>query len=270
VYLEYFNLREPPFNCTPGPRFFYLSAAHSRALDHLRFGVEQRRGFIVLTGEIGAGKTTLCRRLLGELGPAYPTAVILNPSLSETQLLRAIVQEFGIADPKGDRLRLRDTLNGYLLGELAAGRTPVLLIDEAQHMNLELLEQIRLLSNLETEDRKLVQIVLSGQPELGRKLSDPRLRQLRQRITVSDHLGPIAPAETRDYIRHRLTVAGANGRPTFDADTTPLIHRHAGGLPRLLNALCDLSLLAAYVDRVDSVTCRHVAAAVDDLKGTLA
>jgi len=269
MYGDYFNLREAPFNGTPNPRFLYLSAGHHRALDHLRFGVEHRRGFVVLTGEVGAGKTTLCRTLLGQLGPQFRTALILNPSLSETQLLRAVVTEFGVCDPKGDRLKLRETLNAFLINELAADRICVLIIDEAQHMSIELLEKVRLLSNLETEDRKLMQIVLAGQPELARKLADPRLRQLRQRVTVSDHLGPIGLDETCHYIRHRLAVAGANGRPAFDPESLPLIHRHAAGLPRLLNAICDLALLAAYADRVDRVTPQHVTAAAEDLKGSL-
>ncbi|NOT00832.1 MAG: AAA family ATPase [Phycisphaerales bacterium] len=269
MYLDFFGLNEPPFNNTPAPRFLYPARGHAAALRHLVYGVEHRRGFILLTGDIGSGKTTLCRALLEQLRGRCRTALILNPALSESQLLRAIVHELGLKPPRGDRLALREALTACLLEEAAAGRDVVLIIDEAQHLNCRLLEQIRLLSNLETDDRKLLQIVLAGQPELADRLADPRLRQLRQRVTVRFHLGPIGADETEAYIRHRIHVAGGNGRPGFAPEAVRDIHENARGLPRLLNALCDMSLLAAFGRGEECVGIEHVRDGVEELKGCL-
>lgn len=269
MYLDYFGLGELPFNVTPSPRFLYLGSGHRRAMDLLLYGVKQRKGFIVLTGDVGTGKTTLCRALLDRLGRDYRTALILNPCLSETQLLRAIVTELGISDARGDRLKLREMLNACLLDELAARRDVVLIIDEAQHLGLDLLEQVRLLSNLETDDRKLLQIVLAGQPELAARLADPRIRQLRQRITVRCNLQPITYQETEDYIRHRLAVAGGNGQPSFDPGAVQIVYEHSSGVPRLVNAICDMALLAAYTDQQVRVDRRHVESAVNELQESL-
>ncbi len=269
MYVKYFGLNELPFNVTPNPRFLFDTAVHREGLDHLMFGITQRRGFVLLTGDVGTGKTTLCRAMLERLGDAYATALILDPCLSETQLLRAILHELGFDEAKGDRLALRERLNRYLLDEASAGREVVLIIDEAQHLSATQLEQVRLLSNLETNDRKLLQIVLSGQPELSQRLSGPGLRQLRQRITVRYHLGPIARTETDGYIRHRLQVAGAGRHPSFDSDAVAEIHEHAAGIPRLVNALSDVSLLAAFAGRQHQVSHAHVASAVEELKDSL-
>jgi len=269
VYLDYFGLRELPFNITPSPRFLYRTEGHRRALEHIVFGVRQRKGFILLTGDVGTGKTTLCRAMLQTLGTNYRTALILNPCLSATQLLRAIVAELGITPAKGDQLRLRELLNELLLNELSADRDVVLVIDEAQLLSFELLEQIRLLSNLETDDRKLIQIVLSGQPELSRKLADTRLRQLRQRITTRCHLDPISRDETERYIHHRLRIAGGSDRPSFTAPAIDSVHCHSCGVPRLVNAICDMSLLSAYAQQQNRVNTEHVESAVGDLRESL-
>jgi len=245
VYLKHFNLREYPFSLTPSTRFLYWTESHRLALEHLLYGIRQRKGFMLLTGEIGSGKTTLCRKLLDEVDSHVVTALVLNPVLSEPQFLRLILGEFGITDVRGDRLRLRERLDRFLLQQAAYDRDVVLIIDEAQNLS-PTMEHIRLLSNLETEDRKLLQIVLVGQPELRTTLQDPRLLQLRQRITVRYHLGRLSRQDTGGYLHHRLQTAGANGTPRFDNGSIDLLHRFSEGIPRRLSAAADMALLAAY------------------------
>lgn len=267
MYNQFYGFREPPFNITPDPRFLFFSDRHREAFDHLLFGIRERKGFIQITGEVGAGKTTLCRALLEELGPTYRTALILNPTLSPDELLRTVLAELGLSAPAGDRVAAIEVLNRFLLAQLSEGNDVVLLIDEAQDLSSELLEQIRLLSNLETDQRKLLQIVLVGQPELREKLDRRELRQLRQRITVRYHLAPLTREETERYISHRLRVAGANGRPSFDRWAVRRIYRYSRGVPRLINAVCDKALLAGYVAGEDLLTGRHVRLAVRELEG---
>jgi general secretion pathway protein A len=267
MYNAFYGFREAPFNLTPDPRFLYYGERHREALEHLRYGIEERKGFIQITGEVGAGKTTLCRAFLAELGPRFRTALVLNPVLTATQLLRTILDELEIAVRRADRVTYLQALNEFLLAEAAAGNDVVLLVDEAQDLTPELLEQIRLLSNLETDSRKLLQIALVGQPELRDKLDDPSLRQLRQRITVRYHLPPLTSAETAEYIHHRLQVAGAGARPTFDRWAVWRIHRYSGGVPRLINAVVDKTLLCGYVTGEDHLTGRHVRRAVRELEG---
>lgn len=268
MYNQFYGFSEPPFNITPDPRFLFFSDRHREAFDHLLFGIRERKGFIQITGEVGAGKTTLCRALLEELGPAYKTALILNPMLTSGELLRTILRELGLEVPRRGRAEALQVLNQFLLDQLATGNDVVLLIDEAQNLTPELLEQIRLLSNLETDQRKLLQIVLMGQPELREKLDAPSLRQLRQRITVRYHLAPLTREETERYIEHRLRVAGGNGRPAFDRWAVWRIFRYSRGVPRLINAVCDKALLAGYVAGEDRLTGRHVRRAVRELEGT--
>jgi general secretion pathway protein A len=196
------------------------------------------------------------------------TALILNPVMTGIQLVRTILHEFGLEDRGNDRIQLLRRLNEFLLERLRVGQDVVLFVDEAQDMSDDLLEEIRLLSNLETDDRKLVQIVLIGQPELRRRLNKPELRQLRQRITVRYHLGPIERDETEAYIQHRLTIAGSNGRPTFSPGAIRAIHHHSRGVPRLINALCDKTLLAGYVEGEEELTRRQVRRAIRDLEGS--
>ena len=267
MYLSYYNLREAPFNITPDPRFLFFSAKHQEAFNHLLFGIHERKGFIELTGEVGAGKTTICRKLLEELGPNYKTALILNPCLSSHQLLKAIVLEFGLKAHGIDRVAYLDALNEFVLAEVNLGNDVVLIIDEAQDLSDELLEQVRLLSNLETDHQKLLQIVLMGQPELRDKLAQPELRQLRQRITVRYHLSPLDLAETAYYVNHRLTLAGANGRPQFDESAIKLVYRYSGGVPRLINAVCDKALLAGFVTQTDILNKKVLKLAIEELEG---
>lgn len=269
MYNHFYGFLEAPFNITPDPRFLFLGDRHREAFHHVLFGIRERKGFIQLTGEVGAGKTTVCRAILEDLGPRYRTALILNPSLSPLELLRSVLIELGLEAPQ-DRVECLQVLNQFLLDQLAAGNDVVLLIDEAQDMGFELLEQVRLLSNLETDQRKLLQIVLIGQPELRDKLNDPALRQLRQRITVRYHLRPLSRDETEVYIRHRLHVAGGNSRPTFTPWAIRAIHRYAGGVPRLINAACDKALLCGYVEGTDLLTWRHVRRALRELEGDFA
>ncbi len=269
MYNDFYGFRESPFNITPDPRFLFMSERHREAFDHLLFGIRERKGFIQLTGEVGAGKTTLCRATLESLGPAYRTALILNPCLTAAQLVRAILVELGLK-PGRDRARNIEILNRFLLEQVGAGNDVVLLIDEAQDLSAELLEQVRLLSNLETDQRKLLQIVLIGQPELRDKLNDRRLRQLRQRITVRYHLSPLDAHETRHYVRYRLQVAGADGRPSFNRWAFVWIYRYSRGVPRLINAVCDKTLLCGYVDATQELGGRHVRRAIRELEGRVA
>jgi general secretion pathway protein A len=267
MYDQFYGFREPPFNITPDPRFLFFSDRHREAYNHILFGIRERKGFIQVTGEVGAGKTTLCRALLEELGPNYVTALILNPCLNPTQLLRSILTELGLTPGKADRATCLALLNEFLLDQLAKGGDVVLLIDEAQDLSAELLEQVRLLSNLETDQRKLLQIVLIGQPELREKLDDRSLRQLRQRITVRYHLTPLSRPEIERYIQHRLQVVGANGRPAFTSAAIRAIFRYSGGIPRLVNAVCDKALLAGFVEGKDLLTWWQVRRAIRELEG---
>lgn len=247
MYLDFFKLTEMPFNITPDPHYLYMSRQHREAYNHVMYGIRERKGFIQLTGEVGSGKTTLCRAVLAELGQNVQTALILNPCLTEAQLVRAILEDFGLKTAGKDMLKLIGTLNTFLLAKLEARENVALVIDESQNLSLRLMEQIRLLSNLETTHQKLIQIVLVGQPELEDKLKDVALRQLRQRITVRYHLGALDEEEVGAYIAHRLAMAGANKNVTFDSRAVHLAHRYSGGIPRLVNAVCDNALLAGYV-----------------------
>jgi general secretion pathway protein A len=240
MYEEYYGLKAPPFNITPDPAYLFFSRRHRQAFEHILFGVSQRKGFIQITGEIGAGKSTICRKVLEELREDYATALILNPVMTPIQLMRSILRELHLDDSGNDRVRLVERLNEFLLEKAHAGVIVVLFIDEAQDMSDELLEQVRLLLNLETDQHKLLQIVLIGQPELRRRLDRNELRQLRQRITVRYHLGPISRQETVAYIQHRLLIAGSNGRPSFSRPAYRAIHGYARGVPKVRRAIHDL------------------------------
>jgi general secretion pathway protein A len=270
VYLEFYGLREPPFSITPNPRYLFFSAKHREALNHLLYGIRERKGFVQLTGEVGAGKTTLCRALLEQLGNNFSTALILNPVLTPDQLVKAVAMEFGLEVRGLDRLETMAAINEFLLAEAGRGRDCVLIIDEAQDLTHELLEQVRLLSNLETDDRKLLQIVLMGQPELRDRLNDPTLRQLRQRITIRYHLRPLKKFELGQYVQHRLQVSGAQGPPFFTVPALWRIFSYSQGIPRLINAVCDKCLLAGFVQQTDRITFGLVGRAVRELEGNVA
>jgi len=267
VYLEYYGLKEPPFNITPNPRFLFYSAKHREAFNHLLYGIRERKGFVQLTGEVGAGKTTLCRALLEQLGPEFSTALILNPVLDAEQLVKAIAMELNLQVKGLDRLETLAEINRFLLQQVEHHKDTVLIIDEAQDLTRELLEQVRLLSNLETDERKLLQIILMGQPELRDRLNDHSLRQLRQRITVRFHLNPLRSSEIRQYIQHRLHVSGANGAPYFTSPAVWLIYRYSRGIPRLINAVCDKCLLAGFVQQRDRIDFGMVRRATRELEG---
>lgn len=268
MYTSYFGLRENPFNLTPDPRYLFLSPQHSEALNHLIYGINEKKGFIMITGGIGTGKTTICRLLLSTLDQSVASALIFNPSISEIELLAIINQEFKIKSRRGRPTKRGyvDALNKFLLKNFAAGRNAVLLIDEAQNLSLNVLEQIRMLSNLETETEKLLQIVLLGQPELQELIASPSLKQLSERVTVRYNLKPLDQKDIQNYIEHRLTVAGGNsGRLKFSNGACKTIYEYSMGIPRRINAICDRALLIAYTMETFSIDKKIIKKAVGDI-----
>jgi general secretion pathway protein A len=269
MYESFFAFKEKPFSLTPNTRFLFLSRSHNEVYAHLIYGIESRVGFIEVTGEVGTGKTTILRTLLARLDEKKCRfAFIFNPKLTSIELLRNINREFGIADIGSSSQELIQALNEFLLKENSDGRTPVLVIDEAQNLSGEVLEQIRLLSNLETEQDKLIQVVMVGQPELRQHLSDHSLRQLNQRIAVRYHLRPLNREETAAYILHRMTVAGRPDGNVFSRAALRKIFQNSGGVPRRINLICDRALLTAFTEERGVVTRRDVAQAVAELAGT--
>ena len=248
MYTNFFGINEKPFSITPDPRYLFMSERHGEALAHLVYGVTESGGFIQLTGEVGTGKTTLCRTLLLNRMPSNAdVAVVLNPQLSALEFLEAICEELSISlpEPRGSIKALIDALNRHLLDAHAEGRRVILVVDEAQNLAPDVLEEVRLLTNLETAKQKLLQIILIGQPELRELLARNDLRQLAQRITARYHLEPLSREETDQYIEHRLKVAGALGE-VFDVGAKREVYRLTEGVPRLINVICDRALLGAY------------------------
>jgi len=267
MYEAFYGLEEKPFNLTPDPRYLYLSEKHKEAFAHLLFGIKNRMGFIMVSGEIGTGKTTICRSLLNQLDPDTEIAFVFNPSLSPKELLRHINEDFGI-DTRGETVRqLVGELNLYLLDRNARGKNCVLVIDEAQNLTPAVLEQIRLLSNLETETQKLLQIVLIGQPELAEHLHLPELRQLNQRITARYHLKPLDAEETGQYIEHRLHQAGGRGKVSFLRRAKREVFRVSKGTPRVINAVCDRALLVGYTREERNITPAIIKQAAKEIRG---
>ncbi|MBN2122868.1 MAG: AAA family ATPase [Deltaproteobacteria bacterium] len=246
MYKDFFGFRERPFQLVPNPAYLFLSRSHEEALAHLAYAISQGDGFVEITGEVGTGKTTLCRAFLENLDRTTEAAYIFNPKLDSIQLLKSINDEFGITSEGENTKELIDVLNAFLLKVKGEGKRAILLIDEAQNLSKEVLEQLRLLSNLETTTSKLLQIILVGQPELGEMLDSYDLRQLGQRITLSCHIQPLTAKETRDYVRHRIQVASQKPGASFTRGAVRTIHRYSGGIPRLINIACDRALLTAF------------------------
>lgn len=263
MYAAYFGLKQEPFSIAPDPRLLFMSPQHREALAHLLYGVQGGGGFVLLTGEIGTGKTTVCRSFLEQVPPHCNLAYIFNPKLTVLELLETVCHEFGVAvTPPHQRTATvkdhLDPLNAFLLRAHAEGRNNVLVIDEAQNLSAEVLEQLRLLTNLETSERKLLQIILIGQPELRDMLARPELEQLAQRVIARYHLGALSEAESADYVRHRLEVSGLQRPLPFDRAALRKVHRATGGVPRRINLLCDRALLGAYASGDGQVTRRVV------------
>lgn len=271
MYESFFALKQKPFTITANPSFLYLSQRHKEALSYLSYGIKERVGFIEITGEVGTGKTTICRTLLNQLDEKTKSAFIFNSNVSESQLMQTIIEDLGIVTTRRGKGALFAELNRFLIEQLMLGNNVVLLIDEAQNLTSKLLEQVRMLSNLEAENQKLIQIVLVGQPELREKLRSPELRQLRQRISVRYHITALTPADVPLYIQHRLSVAGANGAgPTFNAEALNEIYKYSGGIPRLINIVCDKALLLAYVLENRTITPDIIKQSIVEIEGGIA
>jgi len=268
MYTELFRLRQPPFRLSPDPEFLYLSKAHSRAKAYMESTIWFTDGFVVITGEIGSGKTTLIETLLGELDKDVVVAQINQTQVSSVEFLQAALVQFGFSPFKMKKAELISTLNTFLIEQYAAGRKVLLIIDEAQNLSLRTLEEIRMLSGIETTKDKVLRIILAGQPELNAKLDSPELVQLAQRVRLRFHLAALSTEDTEAYIRHRLEVAGSDGREIFESTSFPLIYRYSGGVPRLINTLCETAMMAAFTSDRDNVLTSDVQAAIDELRWT--
>jgi len=266
MYREFYGLKEKPFNVTSDPNFLFFSRTHKEAFSHILYGIKERKGFISITGEIGAGKTTICRAIINQLDAHnIKSAFIFNPSLSGLQLLEAILEDFGIKPKSSNKIDLFNQLNKFLISELSSNQNVVLIIDEAQNIRNNLLEEIRMLSNLETEKEKLFQIILVGQPQLNNKLNSSELWQLRQRVAIRFHIKPLEKDEVGAYINHRLKVAGSDGSIKFTDDAFEIIYKFSKGIPRLINLFCDRSLLTGYVTEVRIINHEIVTKSIKEL-----
>jgi len=266
MYLEHFKLNELPFRLSPDPAFLYLSKHHARAKAYMESTIWFTDGFVVITGEIGSGKTTLLETFLRELEKDVVVAQVAQTQVSPIEFLQAVLVQFGFQPFKMRKAELIATLNQFLVEQYASGRKVMLIVDEAQNLSNRVLEEIRLLSGVETTKEKVLRIILAGQPELNEKLDSPELVQLVQRIRLRFHLTALTPDETQGYILHRLEVAGAHGRQLFAPETLPVIYRYAGGVPRLINTLCDTALLIAFSAGQDVVSTAELKAAIDELQ----
>jgi general secretion pathway protein A len=253
MYNKFYGFQEAPFNLTPNSRYFFESTRHLEALSTLIYAIEHRKGFVVITGDIGSGKTTVCRTLLNKLNPRTKTALITNTHMSGKDLLCTILEDLEVDYVPGSKARLLSQLNAFLIEQLRNDSNVVLIVDEAQNLTTSVLEEVRMLSNLETENEKLIQIILLGQPELKQKLASNRLEQLRQRITVFYHLIPLDKQDTFRYVRHRLKVASSSDKDFFDEGALNLVYNFSGGVPRLINQICDSALLSGYIYGQDMI-----------------
>jgi general secretion pathway protein A len=264
-YREHFNLKEQPFRLTPDPGFLYWSKQHARAKAYMESTIWLADGFVVITGEIGTGKTTLLQSFLDELDDDVVYAVVSQTQLTPTQFLQAVLTEFGFKPFNKRKVELLDMLNMFLIEQYSNGKKVVLIVDEAQNLTSKVLEEIRLMSGIETHKEKVLRIILAGQPELRDTLDSPNLKQLVQRVRLRFHVGPLDSRETREYIAHRIAVAGGEANDLFDDDAFDSIHRYTGGVPRLVNTLCDTALLCAFADEKHTVSCDDVMAAAAEL-----
>jgi general secretion pathway protein A len=266
MYLEPFKLKELPFRLSPDPQFLYLSKQHARAKAYMESTIWFTDGFVVITGEIGSGKTTLIESFLKEVPADVVVAQINQTQVTAIDFLQAVLAQFGFSPFKMRKAELITTLNNFLIEQYAAGRRVLLIVDEAQNLSMRVLEEIRMLSGVETTKEKVLRIILAGQPELNDKLDAPELEQLTQRVRLRFHLQTLSEGETRGYIQHRLEVAGAGDRELFAADTFPEVFRYTGGVPRLINTLCDTAMMAAFTADRDTVTRADITSAVQELQ----
>lgn len=265
MYTDFFGLSAKPFELLPNPKFLYLSKGHRKALSYLQYGVQEHAGFTLLTGEVGSGKTTLLRDIINKISSDTTLAMVFNTRVDGQQLVALINEDFGLPTEGKDKVQLLTELNDFLLEENSAQRRPIIIIDEAQNLSSEALEEIRLLSNLEADNFKLMQIILVGQPELKQIIGQPSLRQLRQRISISCHLNPLNREETEEYIYHRLATVGNRDCVTFLDGVFDMIYKFSGGIPRLINLICDFLLLSAFVEETKDIDIELVKDAVNEL-----
>ncbi len=265
MYEEYFGLNTKPFELVPNPDFLYLSKAHKKALIYLDYGIQEGVGFVLLTGEVGSGKTTIIRNILKKIKGKYTVAKVFNTKVSSEQLFSMINDDFGLETKGKDKVTLIKELNEFLIDRYANNNQSILIIDEAQNLSEDLLEEIRMLSNLETDSQKLLQIILVGQPELRKTLSKAELRQLRQRISISCHLHSLTKEETEEYILHRLEVAGNRNAVNFEERVFELIYNYSRGIPRLINIICDFLLLSAFVEETNTISEKMAAEVIGEL-----
>jgi general secretion pathway protein A len=264
-YLAHFNLKEQPFRLTPDPEFVYWSKQHARAKAYMESTIWLADGFVVITGEIGSGKTTLLQSFLAELDDSVVYAMVSQTQLSPSQFLQAVLTEFGFKPFQQRKVELLDTLNMFLIDQYAQGKKVVLIVDEAQNLSAKVLEEIRLISGIETHKEKVLRIILAGQPELKETLDSPELKQLVQRVRLRFHVGPLDRREMREYIEHRLAVAGRQAKDLIRDDAFDIIYRYTGGVPRLINTLCDTALLCAFAENVKTISSQEVKSAVAEL-----
>ncbi|HOP40290.1 MAG TPA: XrtA-associated ATPase [Geobacteraceae bacterium] len=254
MYEEFFKLEKKPFELVPNPEFLFLSKSHKKAIVYLDYGITDHAGFILVTGEVGSGKTTIVRNLLKNLDDRVTLSKVFNTKVTSEQLIAMVNEDFGLDASRKDKITLLRELTDFLIEQHAVDRWPTLIIDEAQNLSAELLEEVRMLSNLETDTSKLLQIILVGQPELRKTLAQPDLRQLRQRISISCHLAPLSRQETEEYIFHRLEIAGNRNAVIFDEGTIDIIYGFSRGIPRLINIICDFLMLSAFAEETNRMT----------------
>ena len=266
MYLDFFNLKEAPFQLTPDSGFLFMSEAHARAMAYMEYTVWNRDGFVVITGEVGAGKTTLIQKLLSEFDNNALVAKIFQTQLDEVEFLQAVLVEFGLNPFNAKKVELMDMLSTFLVESFLESKQLVLIVDEAQNLSPKVLEEIRMLSGLETQKEKILHVILVGQPELNDVLDAPEMEQLLQRVRLRCHISALSETEAKDYIAHRLNVAGAEGRTLFERDTVPLIYRYTGGIPRLINTLCDMALTCAFTDNLPKVSVAVLNTAIEELQ----